>query len=339
MFKDTAPVRAGEEIEIAGLSRYLGQPVEVEQFPGGHSNLTYLVRTPQREYVLRRAPLGPVAPKAHDMAREFAVLSAVAPVFRPAPRVYRLCQDASVIGSTFFLMERRHGIILRTSAPPEITAIPGYQAKVSQAFLDCLVSLHSIDVSRQPLASLGKPEGFVERQVRGWAERWARAKTEELPEMDGVIKWLSARLPQPGVPSLVHNDYKLDNLMLRADDPGEVEALLDWEMTTLGDPLADFGLALTYWVHADVPGMERITTQPGWATRDALVQEYALRTGRDMSALPYHEVLGVFKLAVILQQIYFRYFNGQTRDGRFQHFDQAVARLARTAARLVEEAG
>ena len=339
MRADTAPVRPGEEIDAVRLSQYLGQPVEVEQFPGGHSNLTYLLRTPEGEYVLRRAPLGPVAPKAHDMVREFAVLSAVSPVFAPAPRVYRLCQDPAIIGSTFFLMERRRGVILRSSLPPDLSAIPNCQKKVSEAYLECLVRFHAIDVSVEPLASLGKPDGFVERQVRGWAERWNRAKTAELPEMDRVIAWLASHLPLSGTPSLVHNDYKLDNIMLREGDPGEVEALLDWEMTTIGDPLADFGLALTYWAHADVPGMARITTQPGWATRDELVEQYARRTGRDLSALPYHEVLGVFKLAVILQQIFFRYFKGQTHDERFKHFDQAVAELARTAARLMEAAG
>lgn len=339
MRKDTAPVRSGEELDTERLSRYLGEPVEIEQFPGGHSNLTYLVRTPHDEYVLRRAPLGAVAPKAHDMVREYTVLSAVAPLFPPAPRVYKLCEDPRVIGAAFFLMERRHGVILRSTVPEEVSSVAGYQGKVSRAFLDCLIRFHAIDARQDGLRALGKPEGFVERQVRGWADRWMRARTRAMPEMDRVIAWLASRIPPSGAPTLVHNDYKLDNIMLRLGHPEDVEALLDWEMTTLGDPLADFGLALTYWAHADVPGMARLTTQPGWATRDNLVHEYALRTGRDVGTLPYHEVLGVFKLAVILQQIYFRYVNGQTRDERFSRFDVAVAELARTAARLGEAAG
>jgi aminoglycoside phosphotransferase (APT) family kinase protein len=338
---DTAKVRPGEELDEQRLAEYLRQPVEIEQFPGGHSNLTYLVRVPDREYVLRRAPLGPVPPKAHDMAREYRILAAVGPCFSPAPRVYALCEDPKVIGATFFLMERRRGVILRETVPPQFAAIPDHPARLSQAYLDCLIAFHAVDARQEPIASLGKPEGFVERQVRGWSERWKHARTADLPEMDRVIQWLGSNIRQSGDTTLVHNDYKLDNLMFDSADPARIEALLDWEMTTIGDPLADFGLALTYWCHAEVPGMRRsgqgvLSTQPGWMTRDELVRHYAQRTGRDLSALPYHEVLGVFKLAVILQQIYYRYVNGQTRDERFRDFDQAVAQLASRAACLME---
>jgi aminoglycoside phosphotransferase (APT) family kinase protein len=347
---DTSAVRPGEELNRGALVDYLRErlpggaaDVQVEQFPHGHSNLVYLVRTEGREYVLRRPPLGPVAPKAHDMAREYRVLQAVSPHFPEAPQVFLLCEDPAVIGSTFFLMERRRGVVIRDSVPRELAANPDYPRQVSEAFIDCLVRLHSIDVSKPGLNSLGKPEGFVERQVRGWAERWNRAKTEELPEMDGIVRWLHHSLPPSVDVALVHNDYKLDNVMLRADGD-RVEAVLDWEMTTIGDPLADLGLTLCYWTWAHVaaeddpnPATPAVTAQPGWYTRDQFLQRYAERTGRDLTHIRYHEVLGIFKLAVILQQIYYRFHRGQTQDERFRSFDRRVRGLIRLAAAMIEK--
>jgi aminoglycoside phosphotransferase (APT) family kinase protein len=308
--------------------------IEVEQFPHGHSNLVYLVRTNHREYVLRRPPLGPVAPKAHDMAREYRVLQAVHPHFPEAPKVFLLCEDPSVIGSAFFLMERRRGVVIRDSIPRELAAVRDYARLASEAFIDCLVRLHSIDVSQPELSSLGKPDGFVERQVRGWTERWNRAKTEEVPEMDRIARWLHDHLPpSPDGPTLVHNDYKLDNVMLRPEGD-RVEAVLDWEMTTIGDPLADLGLTMCYWSWAS---MTAVTSQAGWYTRDRFLQRYAQRTGRDLTHIRYHEVLGIFKLAVILQQIYYRFHRGQTRDERFRTFDQRVRGLIRLAESVIEK--
>ena len=346
---DTTAVRAGEELDLPALTRYLrehvdgiGSAVEVEQFPNGHSNLVYLLRSGTREYVLRRPPLGPVAPKAHDMAREYRVLQAVHPHFPEAPKVFHLCEDPAVIGGPFFLMERRRGIVIRDTAPAELAAVPDYPRALSEAFIDCLVRLHAVDISQDGLNALGKPAGFVERQVRGWAERWARAKTEDLPEMERVVRWLHDRLPGSADASLVHNDYKLDNVMIQpAGD--RIEAVLDWEMTTVGDPLADLGLSLCYWTWANVAALEdghtptrTITMQPGWYTRDQFLQRYAERTGRDVACVGYHEVLGVFKLAVILQQIYYRYRRGQTQDQRFRDFDRQVRGLVRLAATLAE---
>jgi aminoglycoside phosphotransferase (APT) family kinase protein len=347
---DTSAVRPGEELNRGALADYLrgrlpggAADVEVEQFPHGHSNLVYLVRTEGREYVLRRPPLGPVAPKAHDMAREYRVLQAVSPHFPEAPRVFLLCEDPAVIGGTFFLMERRRGVVIRDAVPRELAANPDYPRQVSEAFIDCLVRLHSIDVSKPGLNSLGKPEGFVERQVRGWAERWNRAKTEEVPEMDGIVRWLHHSLPPSVDVTLVHNDYKLDNVMLRPEGD-RVEAVLDWEMTTIGDPLADLGLTLCYWTWANVaadddpnPATPAVTAQAGWYTRDQLLQRYAERTGRDLTHIRYHEVLGIFKLAVILQQIYYRFHRGQTQDERFRSFDQRVRGLISLAAAMIEK--
>jgi aminoglycoside phosphotransferase (APT) family kinase protein len=286
------------------------------------------VRSGEREYVLRRPPLGPVAPKAHDMAREYAVLRAVHPHFPPAPQVYRLCEDPGVIGSVFYLMERRRGVVIRGEMPDGWRAEGG---RISRAFVDCLVELHSIDIERHGLAALGKPDGYLERQVRGWTDRWNRAKTEEMPVMERVMRWLADRLPPSPPATLIHNDYKLDNLMLDPSDPARIVAVLDWEMTTVGDPLSDLGLTLCYWTLTD--GRERVvTTQPGWYSAQQLVDYYADRTGRDCSQITYYEVLGIFKLAVILQQIYFRWVRGQTQDERFGAFDQRVKRLVAAAA-------
>ena len=351
MVPEIAPIRAGEEIDVRALGEYLRGKVQgadgalrVEQFPGGHSNLTYLLYAGDHEYVLRRPPLGPVAPKAHDMAREFHVLEAVHPVFPPAPRVYVLCEDPAVIGATFFLMERRQGVVLRRKVAPEFAGDPAFPRKASAGFIDCLAQLHSIDVAQQPLAALGKPNGFLERQVRGWTERWQRAKTEELPGMDRLSEWLSSRLPASARPTLVHNDFKLDNIMLDAHNPGRVEAVLDWEMATVGDPLVDLGCTLCYWTQAGDPEMRGgslsgITAEPGWYTRTELVDRYAEKAGRDVSGLGYYEVFGLFKLGVILQQIYFRYYRGQTRDERFSDFHQRVRGLMRAAVELAERLG
>lgn len=325
-------VRAGEELDIDALSEYFHDRVEVEQFPGGHSNLTYLVRIGGQEYVLRRPPMGPVAPKAHDMAREFRVLKAVHPHFPPAPNVYQVCEDPAVIGAPFFIMEQRRGIVLRDRVPSEIDP-----RRVSEAFVDCLVQLHAVDIEKHGLTSLGKPEGFVARQVKGWSERWERARTEPSPQMDRVMEWLTATIPPSGPPTLVHNDFKLDNVMIAP--PDRIEAVLDWEMATVGDPLCDLGLTLCYWNSTQVPGTgrEAITSGPGWFRRDEFVTRYAAKTGRDLSALRWHEVLGVFKLAVILQQIYFRFSRGQTNDERFRNFDQRVKSLTALAAQMVEK--
>lgn len=337
---DIAAIRAGEELNTTALSAFLADKlegasdgIELRQFAGGHSNLTYLLKTPVREYVLRRGPLGPVAPKAHDMAREFRVLDAVHPLFRPAPKVFVLCEDPSIIGSVFFIMERRHGIVVRSTIPEDLAAFPAYPQRVSRGFLDCLIALHAVDIDKHGLTSLGKPAGFLDRQVRGWFERWQRAKTEEAPEMDRLIRWLGDNMPVSPAPTLVHNDFKLDNVMLNSTDPGQVEAVLDWEMSTVGDPLVDLGLILCYWSQPSDPGGTKpaLTMQPGWMTPAQLVETYGAKTGRDVSRISYYEVFAIFKLAVVLQQIFFRFHRGQTQDERFRHFDQRVRRLIEVA--------
>ena len=325
MQPDTAAVRRGEELNTATLSEYLGEPVTVEQFPGGHSNLTYFLATPTRQLVLRRPPFGTIAPKAHDMAREFRILAAIAPHFPEAPQVFQLCEDPAVLGVTFFTMERRHGHLLRDHIP---SAIPNSPREISELFTDCLARLHSIPL-QGGLENLGKPEGFVERQVKGWAERWRRAQTSDVPLMDEVIAWLEQHRPPSGPPAIVHNDYKLDNVLLL---PNKISAVLDWEMTTIGDPLIDLGITLSYWCWVNRPsvraaGIPSLTLEPGWFTREQWIERYEKQTGRDVRNIAYYEVLGVFKLAVIVQQIYLRFHLGQTADARFKDFGQRAIAL------------
>lgn len=354
---DTKPVRASEQLDWNALAAYarerlsaaLGEgfdpsaPLTVEQFPGGHSNLTYLLRFGAQEFVLRRPPFGPVPPKAHDMARECHLLAAIHPVFPLAPRPFVLCEDAGVIGSTFYIMERRRGIVVRYEEPPELADAPDLRRRVGEAMVDTLAELHRVDIAAHGLEALGKPAGFVERQVRGWSERWRGSQTSELPEMDALAAWLAERLPpDPPRPTLVHGDFKLDNAMLDARDLGRVVAVFDWEMCAVGDPLVDLGIMLCYWVHP-VPASQRdaltsVTHRAGWFTRAEIIERYAARTGFDLQGVAFYEVFAVFKLAVVLQQIFYRYHRGQTDDPRFAALDERVAWLARIGASLAGKA-
>ena len=314
--------------------------MRVAQFPGGHSNLTYLLRFGDAELVMRRPPFGPVPPTAHDMVREYRWLAAVHPVFPLAPRVYALCEDASLLGSVFYVMERRHGIVVRHEEPPQIKDQPDVRRRVGLALVDALASLHAVDLENAGLMHLGKPVGFVERQVRGWSDRWQRSKTSDLPDMDALATWLQAHLPaNPARPTIVHGDFKLDNLMLDESDPARVVGVFDWEMAALGDPLVDVGILLAYWVPNAPPqqhdALTTVTTLPGWITPAELVERYAERSGRDVSSLRFFEVFALFKIAVVIQQIYFRFVRGQTDDPRFANFGDRVTFLARRALSLL----
>jgi aminoglycoside phosphotransferase (APT) family kinase protein len=356
MEADARAVRPGEELDWPRLGAWLrerlsgcgvpgldvNEPAIVTQFPGGHSNLTYLVRFGQVEIVVRRPPLGPVPPTAHDMAREFRWLSAMHAVFPLAPRPYLLCEDVDVIGSVFYAMERRRGLVVRAEEPA-VLANPEARRLVSAAMIDTLADLHAIDVRTPPLSALGKPSGFVERQVRGWSERWHRSRTTPLPEMDALAEWLRKHLPkEPAIPSVVHGDFKLDNVMLDAEDVGRIVAVFDWEMSALGDPLVDLGIVLTYWSPTAPPeqrdALTSVTDRPGFFTRQEILDRYAARAGRDLSGIQYYEIFALFKIAVVIQQIFYRYAHGQTTDRRFATFDARVAYLARHAARLAESA-
>ena len=348
---ETRPVRATEQLDwpvveawlrerlpagdIPGLDLSCG--MRVEQFGGGHSNLTYLIRFGDGELVLRRPPLGPVPPTAHDMAREFRWLSAVHPVFPRAPRAYVLCDDVSVAGSIFYVMERRHGLVVRHEEPPQLLNRPVARAQVSQALVDALVELHAVDVAAQGLMHLGKPAGFVARQVRGWTERWDRSRTSAMPEMDALARWLSDNLPpDPAAAAIVHGDFKLDNLMTRSGRcrPRCRGAGLGDERVgrSAGRSRDSARLLGADGAARAARRADRGDVARRYFSRDAIVSRYAERSGRDVSGLRFFEVFALFKIAVVVQQIYYRFVNGQTDDPRFANFGDRVAYLARHAA-------
>jgi aminoglycoside phosphotransferase (APT) family kinase protein len=344
----TAPVRAGEELPVIELETYLRRQLPelsgalvVEQFPRGHSNLTYLIRFGETEMVLRRGPFGNVVKTAHDMTREYRVLSKLRAIYPPAPRPILLCEDPSVMQAPFYLMERRRGVILRGRQPAGLSIDAATARQLSTALIDGLAHLHSLDYQAAGLGDLGKPYGYVARQVSGWTDRYAKAQTGDLPTMDRVARWLAERLPHESGASLIHNDFKYDNLLLDPRDLTRVVAVLDWEMATVGDPLMDLGTALGYWVQADDPPALQLqatgpTAVPGSLTRRALAERYAEQIGRDVSGVLFYYAFGLYKIAVIIQQIYARFVRGHTRDERFARLDALVAVLAEQADRAIE---
>jgi aminoglycoside phosphotransferase (APT) family kinase protein len=355
---DSTPVRQGEELDQTALGEYLraalapgnsasgpNPRLEILQFPGGHSNLTYLIRYGAQEFVLRRPPVGPVAPTAHDMPREYRLLSVIHPRFPLAPKPVLLCEDTSIIGVPFYLMERRRGFIVRSKLPDGFAEDPELRRRLSENVVDTLVALHQVDIHSSGIVDMGKPAGFVARQVRGWAHRWQRSKTTELPQMDEVIGWLSQRIPPENIAeaTIVHNDFKLDNVMLDELKPARVVAVLDWEMCAIGDPLIDLGLFLSYWTMKgggeENSSLRAITNAPGWLRREEIIERYEKATGRNLSKIIFYETFARFKVAVVIQQIYFRYVKGQTRDQRFRHFDLLVSELTRDALDLAQRSG
>ncbi|MDP2317794.1 MAG: phosphotransferase family protein [Acidobacteriota bacterium] len=348
MSGDVRPVRAGEELNWVRVAAFLRERLPacgipgldlsseplVEQFHGGHSNLTYLLRYGGVELVLRRPPLGPLPPTAHDMAREHRWLDAIHPHFPLAPRTYLLCEDPEIAGAPFYVMERRHGLVIRAEEPPQLADRSEARRRASRAMVETLAALHAVDVAAHGLAHLGKPAGFVERQVRGWTERWQRSKTDEIPEMETLAAWLPQQLPpNADPPAIVHGDFKLDNVMLDPSDPGRLVAVFDWEMTALGDPLVDIGIFLAYWAQGrrlePNDALGSVTNRPGWFNRDEVLECYGANSGRDLSRIHFYEAFAFFKIAVVIQQIYFRYKRGQTSDERFAKFDVRVRHLAR----------
>jgi aminoglycoside phosphotransferase (APT) family kinase protein len=342
------PVRSGEELPAGPLEAYLRQnlpdvqgPLTVEQFPHGHSNLTYLLRLGTTELVLRRPPFGNQVKTAHDMGREYRVLSRLGAAFAAAPRVYLFCEDESILGVPFYVMERRRGVILRKTLPPTLALDPATARRLSLSLIDTLAHLHSLDYQAAGLGDLGKPQGYVARQVTGWTSRYNQARTEDLPPLESVARWLGEHMPPESGAALVHNDFKYDNLVLDPDDLTHIVAVLDWEMATIGDPLMDLGSSLGYWIEAGDPESLRKaafgpTTLSGNMTRQELVARYQEKTGRAVPDALFYYCYGLFKLAVIVQQIYARYVRGHTRDPRFAHLNEVVAVLSRQAERAIQ---
>ncbi len=343
MTSDTIDVRADERFDEARLAAYLrgrlpsaDGPLTVRQFGGGVANLTYLLVYGGQHYVLRRPPLGPVARSAHDMGREYKVLSRLWQAYPYAPRAYLYCQDLDIIGAQFIVMERREGVVVRRALPPAFAAQPGAARQMSLALADALAALHAVDYAALGLGDLGKPAGFVERQIMGWYQRWQAAQPEELAEMEAVYAWLQSHVPAASQFALVHNDFKLDNAMLAAGDPGRIVGIFDWDMATLGDPLSDVGALLAYWTEpTDPPDLQAIAMMPtgdlGFPTRAEMVARYAERSGRPVEHIGFYQALGLFRVVVIIAQIYIRYVRGQTQDGRFAALGAAIRPLARAA--------
>lgn len=345
---ETASIRPGEELPVDRLEVCLRDhipaaagPLTIEQFPQGHSNLTYLLRFGGQELVLRRPPFGNQVKSAHDMGREFRVLSRLCEVYSPAPRPRFYCADESVIGSPFYVVERRRGLVLRKSLPPGITIGAETARRLSVALIDNLADLHAIDYRIAGLADLGKPDGYIDRQVIGWTNRYEQAQTDEIPAMNRVSSWLLDHMPPESGASIIHNDYKFDNLLLAADDLTRIVAVLDWEMATVGDPLMDLGTTLGYWVEAKDPEPLRRaafgpTALPGSLTRRELVKRYQEQTGHSVSHAVFYYAFGLFKIAVIVQQIYARYIRGHTQDPRFAQLNALVKILGHQAERTIE---
>ncbi len=343
------PVRSGEELPLPALTGFLRKefpadagPISVEQFPGGFSNLTYLVRIGEVEYVLRRPPHGKRVATGHDMGREVRVLSRLSAVYPLAPKPLAFCEDDSVLGAPFYVMERRRGIVLRGATPKTLDFTPAVARGVADALIQNLADLHAIDPWSAGLGDFGKPEGYVSRQVSGWTARYRDAQTEEVPDFEPVARWLAGNLPKENTRAcLLHNDYKHDNLVLDPADPARIVAVLDWEMSTLGDPLMDLGTTLGYWVEAlDGPDFQAVATLPtalpGNPTRREVAERYGELAHRDVSGMLFYYVFALLKIAGIAQQIYFRYAKGSTKDPRFANLNAMARLLLRKAADSIE---
>ena len=342
MTRDTAPIRTEERFDEDRVAEYLrlelgellpDAPIAFEQFLGGAANLTYLMMCGDVEFVLRRPPLGETAAGSHDMQREHRVLSRIWQEFPKAPRAYHFCEDAAVMGKPFLVMERRSGHVIRSQWPSSFDGGSGARRHLAEGLVDTLAELHGVAPDSVGLSDLGKPDGFVQRQVDGWLRRWDRAKTRDVRDMERLAGLLTSAVPEPQAASLIHNDFKLDNTM--CDDDGNVVAVLDWDMATCGDPLADLGTLLAYWVDADDPtypifGDQGVTLTEVMGKAE-VTERYADATGFDLSNIDFYEALALYRIAVIIEQIYARYAAGQTTDKRFARFEPLAPILAAAA--------
>jgi aminoglycoside phosphotransferase (APT) family kinase protein len=340
----TIPVREGEEIVPELVLAFLRASIpdlptgelRIRQFPTGASNLTYHLRVGEWQGVLRRPPLGPVPPRAHDMVREARLLERVHPVFPLAPRVLAVCEDPSLLGAPFHVTEYRSGSVIAFGFPAGVEVTPALSRRAGAAVVHTLVELHDVDATKAGLADLGRPEGFLERQVRGWIGRWEGAKTEEIAAVGPLTRWLAARVPESPSPTVIHNDYHLKNLLFDSADPARIVAVLDWEMATIGDPLMDLAISLSYWLEdGDPPALtgflSTVTTSRGFPKRREFAELYAKASGRDLGEMGWYLPFAYFKLAVILQQIYARWVRGQTRDPRFEGMGVTVRAIVEHA--------
>ena len=344
-----AAVRPGEEVDSERLAGYLREQIAglegdlvIEQFPNGYSNLTYLLRFENRQLVLRRPPFGARIKSAHDMGREFKILSQLSEVYPKIPLPLLYNDDESLLGAPFYVMTRLDGVILRAEMPEEMTPDSALMAEIAATFVDNLVDLHAVEYQTTGLSDLGRPEGYVGRQIGGWSKRYQNARSDDIQEMEEVMAWLAANQPLESGAALIHNDYKYDNLVLDPADWSRILGVLDWEMATIGDPLMDLGSSLGYWVEAGDPAEIRAlrlspTDLPGNPSRSELVHRYARESGRDVDDIVFYYVYGLFKLAVIVQQIYSRFLQGYSKDPRFAGLIYAVRACGRMAVAAIEK--
>lgn len=346
-FLDTPTnVRPGEELDAPRLSAYLAEHLPgasglltVEQFPGGYSNLTYLLRLGDREMVLRRPPFGANVRGGHDMAREYRILGALIETYGKVPRPLIYCEDEAVLGAPFYVMERVPGVILRNRLPRGLDMTPERMRAICLALIDALAGLHALDYTAAGLADLGKPDGYTARQVEGWTRRYQNARTDDCPDLEPVTSWLAGNIPGAIEASLIHNDFRYDNAVLDPADLTRIVAILDWEMATLGDPLTDLGTTLAYWAEPGDPEILRnfgLTAHPGNLDRAQILERYAGQSGRTISDPVFYYVYGLFKNAVIALQIYARFKAGLTRDPRFAGLIEIVRIYDRIAQRAIE---
>jgi len=345
---DTAQtVRKGEELNWHKLEDYLKVEIpelsgdmEVAQFHGGHANLTYLLTFGKQELILRRPPFGKIAPGAHDMKREYKVLSKLYKHFSPAPKAYHLCENEDVIGSKFVILERKRGVIVRTQIIDCFREYDRIEERIADAMIKAQATLHLVDYEKADLQNLGRPEGFLERQLNGWSKRWQLSQTADNNDMDTIQQWLHDDIPTTQQTSIIHNDIKPDNCQFQADNPDQVTAIFDWDMCTLGDPLIDFATTLSYWPdtrfdrskYKNLP----VTLLGNFPPKSFLINRYQEYTSFDLSRLLWYEVFAYWKGAVIAQQLYKRYIDGHTKDERMKKFGQSANAMISLVMTMIE---
>lgn len=338
-------------VDEHALERYLAErvpgeavPLVAERFSGGHSNETFFITRGDQRWVLRRPPLPPYLPTAHDVSREFRFISALKDTNVPVPQPVLFCDDESVIGAPFYLMERLPGVVIRDKLPPQFDNEESGK-EIAEDLIQTLVKLHAVDWQNTSIASIGKPEGYIARQIKRWTGQLEGAYTRPVPDLVAVKDWLAAHLPESPAATIVHGDYRIDNCMYSADHPARVIGVLDWEMATLGDPLADLGYLLSFWRNRDEPeqafprDMGYITIRPGFPTREEVRDRYAELSGRKVGEMNFYIALAIWKLAILLEGSYKRHLSGQTDDPFFATLKEGVPALAKRALRVCNNEG
>lgn len=329
------------EVNWSKVEEYLKQeipvlsdePIQVKAFSAGYSNLTYFIKIGDWQAVLRRPPFGAIPPKAHDMKREFIILQKLNRVFPLAPKPFLYCEDSRIMERHFYVMEKKEGVVIDDSIPDEFQTRENTGLLVSNAVVDTLAQLHAVDYEAADLQDFGYPDGYLSRQVHGWIKRFHNSKTDDIPSVEKLEKWLIDNIPSSPAPSIVHNDFKLNNMMFSASNPGEVVGVFDWELSTIGDPLTDLASAIAYWAEPgeEDSGLTSVTANPGFLSRKEMLERYAKISGRDVSNIDYYLTFAFYKIAVILQQLYYRWKIGEAPDERFGKLDTGIKNLLKKA--------